>query len=120
MLIKNEDNTITVAQKSSQDLTEYYTASQVEEQIINMANETNALAQINGAFYHPEDNADYQAERAERERISKNMGLQNQINELELKRIRAFIEPGIKDEKTGETWLAYRTAQIEELRKQMT
>lgn len=50
----------------------------------------------------------------------RNKGLQNQINELELKRIRAFIEPGVKDEKTGETWLAYRTAQIEELRKQMT
>ena len=50
----------------------------------------------------------------------RNKGLQNQINALELKRVRAFIEPGVKDEKTGETWLAYRTAQIEELRKQMT
>lgn len=120
MKIKIENNTVIVAQKSTQDLTEYHTATNIEEQVINMSNETNTLAQINGAFYHPEDNADYQAERAERERISKNMGLQNQINELELKRIRAFVEPGVKDENTGETWLAYRTAQIEELRRQMT
>ena len=50
----------------------------------------------------------------------RNKGLQNQINELELKRIRAIAEPGIWDEETGETFVEHRTKQIVELRNKMT
>ena len=42
-----------------------------------------------------------------------------QINELDLKRIRAVCEPSIKDETTGETWLEYYNAQILDLRSQI-
>ena len=49
----------------------------------------------------------------------RNKSIQNQINDLEFKRIRAMAEPSVKDVKTGETWLEYRTSQIEELRKQL-
>jgi len=120
MKIKIENNTITVAQESTQDLTLYRDATYFEEQIINTANETKTMAQINGAYYNPQENEKYQAERAEIERISKNMGLQNQINALELKRVRALAEPGIKDEETGETYLEAITKDIQELRIQMT
>ncbi len=33
--------------------------------------------------------------------------LNSEINEIDLKRIRAICEPSIKDEETGETWLEY-------------
>lgn len=42
-----------------------------------------------------------------------------QINELDIKRIRAICEPSIKNEATGETWLEYYNAQIFELRSQI-
>lgn len=48
-----------------------------------------------------------------------NKTLQNKINELELKRVRALAEPGVKDESTGQTYLEYYTEQIVELRKQL-
>lgn len=48
-----------------------------------------------------------------------NKNIQNQINDLEFKRIRAIAEPSVKDTKTGTTWLEYRTSQIEELRKRL-
>ena len=45
--------------------------------------------------------------------------LNSQINELDLKRIRAVCEPSIKDEITGETWLEYYNAQVINLRNQI-
>lgn len=45
--------------------------------------------------------------------------LNSQINELDLKRIRAVCEPSIKDEITGETWLEYYNAQVLNLRNQI-
>ena len=45
--------------------------------------------------------------------------LNSQINELDLKRIRAVCEPSIKDETTGETWLEYYNAQVLDLRNQI-
>lgn len=41
------------------------------------------------------------------------------LNELDVKRIRAFCEPSIKDTETGETWLEHYNAQILELREQL-
>ena len=48
-----------------------------------------------------------------------NKRVQNKINELELKRVRALAEPSVKDETTGQTWLEFYTLQIQELRTQM-
>ncbi len=46
--------------------------------------------------------------------------LQAQIDELDMKRIRAGFEPSVKDEETGQTWLEYYTEQIEELREDLS
>lgn len=46
--------------------------------------------------------------------------LKIQINELDLKRIRAGFEPEIKDETTGETYLQYYTNQIITLRNELS
>lgn len=45
--------------------------------------------------------------------------IQNQLQELDNKRIRAICEDEIKDEKTGETWLEYYNAQIYQLRNEL-
>lgn len=45
--------------------------------------------------------------------------LQKQINELDLKRIRAMAEPSLKNAETGETWLDFYTLQIQNLRAEL-
>ena len=45
--------------------------------------------------------------------------LNSQINELDLKRIRAVCEPSIKDEETGETWLDYYNNLVIAIREQI-
>ena len=45
--------------------------------------------------------------------------LENELEKLDIKRIRAICEPSIKDEETGETWLQYYNTQIQELRTQI-
>lgn len=60
------------------------------------------------------------ANRKNEEIIQSQIDLINiQINELDLKRIRAVCEPSIKDETTGQTWLEYYNAQILDLRSQI-
>ena len=41
------------------------------------------------------------------------------INDLDLKRIRALCEPEVRDTSTGETWLDYYNSQILKLREQL-
>lgn len=60
---------------------------------------------------------DYETER--RNRITK-INLQAEVEALDLKRIRAICEPGIKDEESGQTWLEYYNEQIQEKRIQIT
>jgi hypothetical protein len=83
MQIKIEDNKVLVAQKNQEDLTGYQEASPVEVQIIHEANETDALAMINGAYYEPKNNADWQKERASRIKNQENMNIRQQIEALE-------------------------------------
>lgn len=45
--------------------------------------------------------------------------LNKQLNDLDIKRIRAICEPSIKDEETGETWLDYYNSEIQSLRNQI-
>ena len=45
--------------------------------------------------------------------------LEREINDIDIKRIRAVCEPEIKDETTGETWLDYYNSQIITLRGQI-
>lgn len=53
------------------------------------------------------------------ENKAKKLNLQLQINNLDLKSIRALREDGIKDEASGQTWLEYYTSQIQDLRSQI-
>lgn len=46
--------------------------------------------------------------------------IKKQIEDLDIKRIRAICEPSIKDEITGETWLDFYNTQIIELRNKLT
>lgn len=45
--------------------------------------------------------------------------LQSQLEELDKKCIRALREPSVKDESTGQTWLEFYNAQIQDLRAQL-
>ena len=45
--------------------------------------------------------------------------INEELSELDMKRIRAICEPEIKDEETGETWLDYYNSQILSLREQI-
>lgn len=43
--------------------------------------------------------------------------LQQQIDDLDKKRIRAICEPSVKNEATGETWLEYYNLQVAKIRQ---
>lgn len=45
--------------------------------------------------------------------------IEQELNELDLKRIRAVCEDEIKDEKTNQTWLDYYNSQIYDLRVEL-
>lgn len=45
--------------------------------------------------------------------------INEELNNLDTKRIRAVCEPSIKNEETGETWLDYYNSQIVKLRQQI-
>lgn len=65
------------------------------------------------------ENPDYADIIVERRRQQQREYLLSEIEELDKKRIRAVCEPSIKDEITGQTWLEYYNAQIENLRNQL-
>jgi hypothetical protein len=46
--------------------------------------------------------------------------IEEELADLDMKRIRAMCEPEIKDEATGQTWLEYYNAQVAELRVKRT
>lgn len=65
--------------------------------------ETNIYEHIN--YIETEENFIKRTEQLEIQRQINR--LNSEINEIDLKRIRAICEPSIKDEETGETWLEY-------------
>lgn len=65
------------------------------------------------------DTDEYKAKIAEQEKETKIADLNNQIETIDKKRIRAMCEPSVKDDKTGQTWLEYYTNQILDLRGQI-
>ena len=62
---------------------------------------------------------DYENKQIAFEKQNEIKKLNEEINNLDLKRIRAICEPEIKNEETGETWLEYYNTQIQELRLQI-
>lgn len=73
----------------------------------------------NGQLVDISSTDEYRAKVAEAEKTAKIAGLTAQIRELDQKRIRAIAEPSLKDETSGQTWLAYYTEQILALRTEM-
>lgn len=65
------------------------------------------------------DKDEYKIKLEETERNTHKAKLLKQINELDIKRIRAGFESSVKDEITSETYLEYYTNQILVLREQL-
>ena len=55
----------------------------------------------------------------EKEAAIRKAEIEQQLLELDSKRIRAICEPSIKDEETGETWLDYYNSQVMTLREEL-
>ena len=64
-------------------------------------------------------NPNYEKELEQKEINTEIQRLTEEIDELDLKRIRAVCEPSLKNEETGETWLDYYNSQIQEKRLQI-
>ena len=61
----------------------------------------------------------YQQDLMEKERQQEIDNILGEINNLDLKRIRAICEPSVKDLETGETWLEYYNSKIIKLREDL-
>lgn len=64
-------------------------------------------------------NPDYNIIVAERKAQKRITEIKSKLNALDVKRIRAMLEPSVKDETTGETWLEYYNAQVFALREEL-
>ena len=62
---------------------------------------------------------EYKAKVSEQENAAKKAELIAQIEELDKKRIRASLEPSVKDETTSQTWLEFYNQKIANLRSQI-
>lgn len=61
----------------------------------------------------------HKAEVIEKEKEAKKIELISKLEELDSKRVRASLEPSVKDEATGQTWLGFYNQQIADLRVQL-
>lgn len=115
-IIYVEDNKITGAGCAEQ-IGEDIQNIEVEETIYNEFIQDNLL-------YIFEDgkiikNPKYDTER-QKLAIKQRAGeIEQELNELDLKRIRAVCEDEIKDEKTNQTWLDYYNSKIYDLRVEL-
>lgn len=75
---------------------------------------------INGAFTDISETQEYNNKIAQEQKDTLKVELQKQIEELDVKRIRAIAEPSLKDASAGETWLDYYTSQIQDKRNQIS
>lgn len=73
----------------------------------------------NGELTNISQSPEYIKKVKEEENFTKKIELQNQINELDLKRIRAIAEPQLKDASSGQTWLEFYTLQIQAIRAEI-
>lgn len=62
---------------------------------------------------------EYKAKVSMQEKATRKSKLQSEIDELDLKSIRALREGGLKDTASGETWAEYYTSQIQAMRAEM-
>lgn len=64
--------------------------------------------------------SEYQSKVTQQENEIKIADFKSQIEELDIKRIRAIAEPQLKDADSGQTWLEYYTEQIVAIRAQIS
>ena len=66
------------------------------------------------------NNKEEYEEKLAKEKLKNKYSLLNeQLKDLDLKRIRAICEPELKDDESGQTWLEYYNTQIQDLRSQI-
>lgn len=65
------------------------------------------------------ENPNYESIVARRRVQERTAEIKANLNALDVKRIRAMLEPSVKDETTGETWLEYYNAQVFALREEL-
>lgn len=73
----------------------------------------------NGQIVDISSTDDYKAKVLTQKKAEKKTQLEIQLEELDKKSIRAMREPSVKDESTGQTWLEFYNAQIQDLRAQL-
>jgi len=74
---------------------------------------------MNTLLYSQYQNTEeYKSQQAQKEKENKKNAILSQINDIDLKRVRAICEPDTKTE-SGQTWLEYYNEQILELRQQL-
>lgn len=69
-----------------------------------------------GILVNIENTAEYQVISNEKSKKERLFEIEKELNELDLKRIRAIAEPELKDPESGETWLEHYNKQITQLR----
>lgn len=65
------------------------------------------------------ESEEYIAKQTKNENAARIAEIKSKLNALDVKRIRAMLEPSVKDETTGETWLEYYNAQVFALREEL-
>lgn len=102
-------------------ITGQFACPQCENQIYTdlFIDDTDKFKVVDGKIADISQTSEYLAgqEAEQKERLKAE--LQKQMEELDIKRIRAIAEPQLKDEVTGQTWLEYYTEQIQGLRAQI-
>lgn len=74
---------------------------------------------VEGKLTDISETPEYIALQAQKTKAINDEVIKIQIQELDVKRIRAYCEPEVKDEETGETWLEHYNKEIQALRIQL-
>lgn len=77
----------------------------------------NGYEVIGGVLTDISDTPEYIAEQEEKEKIIHNDNIYKQIDELDIKRVRALAEPS--DHPDGGTWLEFYNSEVQTLRLQI-
>ena len=64
-------------------------------------------------------NPNFQKEEKQKNLLVLIKNYENELEELDKKRVRAICEPSIKDEETQETWLDFYNSQVAEIRQNL-
>ena len=75
---------------------------------------------INGILSDISDTEEYKQYLYQLEITKKKFEIEQKLQEIDTKRIRAICEPAVKDEATGETWLDFYNKQIQTLRDELS